>query len=289
VIRVFLSFVLFFGSLSTAESVCRPDVVKLDKLSDYSYVLVPGIFNEFISFYLTEYKNFLLENGVPKEQIIRFNSSSFEYPVNEAERLSETLEKFPSDKPLIFFTHSKGSLETLYMLKDFDLSRVHHVYLIQSPLDGISSHEIFYGSILDEDPAAMKIVKKIMKWSLVSDRYEYFSKRSVRPKVAESLKVSGLLDKLTFVVSETDYEGVPFKLKLMGGIYQFYYDELGDGVVLKKDQLPYNLDQEKTCVLDIPGNHGMFVRASPWQTERVNLIHSFVKYLLTDRVSPVVF
>ena len=282
----FLIFFLFFNVHGhTVNASCNSDVVSLDHLSDYSYVLVPGFFNEFIAFYMTEYKNYLLGKGVSKNQILRFNSRSFEYPQVESLRLQKKLNEFSKDKPLIFFAHSKGALETLYMLKDFDLSRVHHVYFIQGPFDGVSSHEIFYESLHKEDSSFLKTIKKIVKRAFFLDRYINFSQGEVRNRVKKSIERSGLLEKLTFIVSETNYENLPIQLKLMGGLYKNYYEVPGDGALLKENQLPRDLDVSRACVLDISGSHDLFVKAAPWKSKRISRIHAFIEYLLVDQVS----
>jgi len=286
--KLILTLSLLLISVS-ASAFCESNTIPKDKLKDYSYVIVPGIFNEFIAFYMTEYRNYLLQNGVPEEQITRFNSSTFVYPHDESVRLGEAIEHFSKDKPLVFFTHSKGALETLYMLKDFDLSRVHHAYFVQGPFDGVSSHEIFYSPIHADEAHTMRVIKKLAKWAFVSDRYYNFSQEEVRRRVEESLVKPGLLDKLTFVVSETDYDKLPTKLKLMGGLYENHYEELGDGVLLKKNQLPKDLDASKTCVLDVPASHDLFVKAAPWESERVVRIHAFIDYLLRDQKTDPVF
>ena len=46
---------LFFGFLfpyNYAESKCSDNTLPLKNLKDYSFILVPGIFNEFIPFYM---------------------------------------------------------------------------------------------------------------------------------------------------------------------------------------------------------------------------------------------
>jgi len=284
---IILFFVLLYANTSYGE--CKKDVVDVNNVSNYSYVLIPGLFNEFIAFYMTEYKNYLLEMGVPKEQILRFNSSSFEYPQKESIRLFKRLQDFSPDKPLVIFAHSKGALETLYMLKDFDLSKIHHVYFLQGPFDGASSHEIFYTPSDEEDAWSLKVAKKLAKWAFLSNRYSNFSKEEVRKRVKQTTERPGVLEKLTFVISETDYENLPTKLKLLGGLYETHFDVPGDGVLLKENQLPKDLDVEKTCVLDIPASHDLFVKAAPWDSERISKIHSFIKYLLMDQQSNPVF
>lgn len=286
--KIIFTILFLLGPLY-ANADCKSNNVPLENLSDYSYVLVPGIFNEFIAFYMTEYRNYLLDNGVPRNQIKRFNSSTFVYPHDESVRLGEAINDFSKDKPIVFLGHSKGALETLYMLKDFDLSRVHHAYFIQGPFDGVSSHEIFYSPIHADEAYAMKVVKKLAKWAFVSDRYYNFSKQEVRERVRASLQKPGILEKLTFIISETDYDKLPTKLKLIGGLYKDHYDELGDGVLLKENQLPKDLDVNRTCVLDIPGSHDLFVKAAPWESERVERIHSFIEFLFTNPVSGETF
>ena len=278
--RIFV-LVLFFQFANNVYAICKDNIIPKERLSDYSYVLVPGLFNEFIAFYMTEYKNYLLNNGVPADQIIRFNSSSFEYPQKESARLKKVLDEYDSDKPLVFFTHSKGALETLYMLKDFDLTRVHHAYFLQGPFDGASSHDIFYKPIHEDEPEFMKVAKKMAKWAFLSDRYYNFSQTEVRNRVRASIVRPGLLEKATFVISETDYEKLPLKLKLLGGLYVDHYDEPGDGVLLKENQIPKELDINRTCVLDIPGSHDLYVKAAPWEGERILRIHNFIELLIS--------
>jgi len=267
-----------------AESKCEKSLLSLSTLKDYSFVLVPGIFNEFIPYYMTEYKYFLMESGVPLSQIHKFNSNSLKSPVDESKRLSKFVTKVSKEqkKPLVVLAHSKGALESFYMLNSIDDSIIKHVYLMQGPLNGVSAYKVFYGENRKKEPLYLKAMKKLMKWAFVSNRFKNFSQLEVHENTKEFIKKKDLLSKITFVVSETSFEKLPLRFKLLGFLYKSQFESSGDGVILKSEQLPKDLDLTKACVIDMTASHEYLVKAAPWNKKDVLRLKTFLKFLFTD-------
>ena len=233
---------------------------------------------------MTEYKYFLIDSGVPLAQIHKFNSSSIKSPLDESKRLIEFTNKIykKQKKPLVVLAHSKGALESFYMLNSIDDSLLKHVYLMQGPLNGVSSYKVFYGEPRKKEPLYLKAVKKLMKWAFVSNRFKNFSQEQVHENTKEFIKKKDLLSKITFVVSETSFEKLPLRFKFLGFLYKSQFQSLGDGVILKSEQLPKDLDLKQACVIEMTASHEYLVKAAPWNRKDVLRLKTFLKFLFTD-------
>jgi hypothetical protein len=277
-------FVALLYPYNFAESKCSDSTLSLNSLKNYSFILVPGIFNEFIPFYMTEYKYFLMESGVPLTQIHKFNSSSIKSPLDESNRLTDFATKVFKEqkKPLVVLAHSKGALESFYMLNSVDTSILKHVYLMQGPLNGVSAYEVFYGKPRKKEPLYLKAIKKLMKWAFVSNRFKNFSQEEVHENTKDFIKKKDLLSKITFVVSETSFEKLPLRFKLLGFLYKNQFKSSGDGVMLKSEQIPKDLDLTKVCIIDMVASHEYLVKAAPWNKDDVFRLKNFLKFLFTD-------
>lgn len=294
-ILIGLSISLFLTVPVAAQ--CRPLAHSKEELKNFNFVIVPGLANEFLAFYMTEYRQYLLRAGVPKEQIFRFNNSSFNDPLQESKKLlkkvralsknSKTTKK-PADaatnslleKKIVILAHSKGALESLYMLKDYPLDQLERAYLIQGPFDGAESYELLYKSEQELTHYLTRLLLKIKKIPFVEKRYSKFSKKIIRKNLAPILKRPELLKKLVFVPTETVFTKLPFKMRIAGGMYFESYHKVGDGVLLKKNQTPHALQTDLTCIKELEASHDLLVKASPWQWKRVARIHKFLDSLL---------
>ena len=272
---------LFFSTASIAN--CDFNIKK-ENINDYNYLILPGFLNEFISFYMTEYRRYLIKQGVSEDQIIRVRLSSFESPEEGVERINRAVSKITNDKKLIFFSHSKGALELLYFLKDFDLKKVEHAFFIQGPFDGASSYDVLYSEDKNIKHQLFSIFRKLKNISFFSTRYEKFSRSRVSKKVQKAIEKKGLTDKVTFIATETSLDKLPFKMRITGMVYKEFYDEVGDGVLLKSNQIPKNLNPQESCVLEKVASHDTFVKAAPWQTKRIGIIHGLIEELLFNQV-----
>lgn len=277
--RCLLSFFLLLLVSVTSFAECDFEI-KEENIKDYNYLILPGFLNEFISFYMTEYRRYLLNKGVPEDQIIRVRLSSFQYPEQGVDRIKKAVSKIKNDKKLIFFSHSKGALELLYFLKDFDLEKLEHAFFIQGPFDGTSSYDVLYKEERQIKHQLFSVFRKLKNLSFFSTRYEKFSRSNVSKKVDKAINTEDLINKVTFVVTETSLDKLPFKMRITGMVYKEFYGEVGDGVLLKSNQIPKKLDHGKSCVLEKEGSHDTFVKAAPWQTQRIAKIHNFLDSIL---------
>lgn len=280
--KLFLALVVFFTS-SVSSGECR-FAIKRENINDYNYLILPGFLNEFISFYMTEYRRYLLKAGVSEDQIIRVRLSSFESPEAGVERISKALLRIKNQKKIIFFSHSKGALELLYFLKDFNLERLEHAFFIQGPFDGASSYDVLYKEDRNVKHQLFSVFRKFKNWSFFSSRYEKFSRSQVSEKVEKVIQKKGLAESVSFIATETSLDQLPFKMRVTGMIYKEFYDEVGDGVLLKSNQIPKNLNPEKGCVIEKTASHDTFVKAAPWQSKRIEKIHGFIEELLFNPV-----
>lgn len=252
-------------------------------LKDYNFVLVPGIFNEVLTFYFTEHRYYLINQGVPREQIHRINNSSLLSPEEESLKISDLILKINNDKPIVILAHSKGALESLYALGRGH-SKVQKAFLIQSPLDGIGSYELSYDDKFKSHPDKNLLLSALQvgaSLNYIKSKHEKFSKAYLRKSLQPILGKDELVNKLVFITTESKYEDLPYKFRLLGSLYQKYFGSAGDGVVLTQDQIPFELQGSGSiCTLHLEGDHGTYVKAAPWRLERKERIYSFLDMLL---------
>ena len=87
-------WILLSALLFSVTSVADCDFqIKKENIKDYNYLIIPGFLNEFIAFYMTEYRRYLLKQGVPEDQIIRVRLSSFQSPEEGAQRIDKAVKK----------------------------------------------------------------------------------------------------------------------------------------------------------------------------------------------------
>ncbi len=273
---------------------CLPVVgKKIEKASDYNYIIAPGVFNEVISYYMTQYKRHFLEIGVPRNQIKRVNNFTVSVPDQSALKIKKAILGFKNKKKVVIFSHSKGALESLYMLiKHKDIrEKVYKVILLQGPLRGVSSYDLTYGmpgEKVAEKSFLFRAYRWIAKFSFISFRFNNFSKLKVEKDFNyESLKEEGLLNKLIFVRSYKSVPDMNWRMRYMGGLYKDYLNERSDGVILYKEQLPVGVTHENSCVIDFYADHGDFVKTrllkSATKVKRVNM---FIDHILFNKEQP---
>ena len=250
---------------------------KKNELQNYRYVIVPGILNEFVSYYMTEHRRFLMQLGVPKEQIHRVNLESFMMPDEAALVLEKAVAELPKDKAFVFLSHSKGALETLYFLqKKHSTINLKNALLIQGPLDGASITKLpdekgFLGFL-------NFMVKRLVSTGFVSAYDKSYSSEHVREKLKGLESQIKLLNKIVFVESGTSYENLKWRFKPLGGQYKEYFGRAGDGILLEKDHIPYSLKDNKTiCRKSYDIDHSGLVKAAPWNSLKVEKIKNFLE------------
>ncbi len=249
-------------------------------LKSYNFVIVPGIFNEIVPYYMTEYRRYLLDAGVPSRQILRINNSTRKRPEEAAAEMLNRIKGMDKEREFIFFAHSKGALETLYMLLDEgEKVRLKRVFLIQGALDGSALYRLI---ILKEGSGVLLGMGRLVgKLPYVKDDSVSFSSSFVREKMLGLSKQENLLEKITFVESDQSYKDLSFKFKLIGGFYNKTYMTSGDGILLKSDHLPFELQgSEEVCRKFYEADHGDLVKAAPWESGRIFKIKKFLDEIL---------
>ena len=274
-----IALFFFLPSFSYASKACSFGLQKKE-LQNYRYVIVPGIFNEFITHYMTEQRRLLMKYGVSKDQIHRINLNSLLKPEETAVVLEKAVEKLPKDKELIFISHSKGALETLYFLKkNHQKIKLKKALLIQGPLDGATITKLpdekgFLGAL-------NFLVKNLVSLSFVNGYDRSYSSDHVRARLKDIKKEEVLLSKIVFVESSTEYSDLKWKFKPLGGQYQEFFGKAGDGILMDTDHIPFELQQSKTiCKLHLKVDHSDLVKAAPWNKEKVLKIRQFMEKVL---------
>lgn len=277
--KFFLFLFLILNTQLFAKHECSLDLGDKRKASDYNFILVSGILNEFLPFYMNDFEDYLVSLKVPKKQIIRVNASSLLDPFMASASLGATINQIANNKKIVFISHSKGALETLYYLnnqKDGHAARVEKAFLIQGALDGSSLYRAFF------DVKEIGFFKRAIKWMVGEVFPKPFDFRSVRKNLLGIKNKTKLLKKISFITSEVTYERLPFKYKMVGGIYQSNFKGSGDGVLMRSDHIPFELSDEleKHCVTNYDVHHAYLVTATPWSSEHRQDIKDFLKSLL---------
>ena len=272
-------FILLSSLKSYGEQDCSLGIEE-SELRNYRYVIVPGILNEILSYYMTEHRSFLMRRGVPANQIHRFNLSSFMKPDESAKILESKVLALPQDKELIFIAHSKGALETLYFLnKTHQKIRLKSAILIQGPLDGASITKLpgekgFLGFL-------NSFVKKVISVSLVKAYEKSYSFTHIRKVLKDLPGYPNLLKKIIFVESSVEYSKLKGRFKPLGSQYKKYFGKAGDGVLMDTDHIPFSLkDSDLICKVTIEVDHSDLVKAAPWNSLRVKKIRTFMQRVL---------
>ncbi len=272
-------FLCLFASNSFALGECSLDLNKDRKASDYNYFLVSGILNEFLPFYMNDFEDYLVSLKVPKNQIKRIDASSLLDPMKASKVIADNINKISNGKKVVFISHSKGALETLYYLhneEDGHASKVERAFLIQGALDGSSLYRTFY------DDKKIGFIRRAIRW-MVSDTFSRpFSYKGVRRNLAGLKNKKTLLNKITFITSEVTYENLPFKYKMVGGLYQSSFKKSGDGVLMRSDHIPFELADvhSSLCIQNYDVHHAYLVTSVPWNSEHRQDIRDFLKSLL---------
>lgn len=271
---------LCFGIVSTASTDCSLGLNNLNEAVKYNYVIVPGIFNEVLSFYMTEHRRYLMSIGVPSGQIFKLNNGSYIKPEENISYFKEMMKKITGDRKIVFIAHSKGALETLYYLLDtVDLERVKKAILIQGSLDGASSYKMVMG----DRPLTgfLSYVRRLSHFKFIREFGGAFDFKYVRNRLKDLSLRKKLLSKITFIESEKDLKDLPARFSVLGGFYQDSFESAGDGVLLKADHVPYELqDNKSVCRKFYAVDHGDLVKAAPWESLRVDRIQNFMKDIL---------
>lgn len=276
----FSSLLLLFFSQTGLASDCSLRITDLKKASKFNYVIVPGILNEFMSFYMTEHRRYLMSIGVPNDQIYRLNNRSYIRPDDNVNAFNELMDEIDNEKKVVFIAHSKGALETLYYLLNLvDLSRIERAFLIQGALDGSSSYKMVMDGKSSLWP--FKYIRYLQYFTLVKRFSESFDALKVREKLKGLSFKKDILDRVTFIESEKKLEDLPARFLLLGSFYQQVFKSAGDGVLLKTDHVPYELQKNtKLCRKFYEIDHGTFVKAAPWESLRTLKIRNFMEDLL---------
>lgn len=283
---LFLSWLISFIPMSFAMD-CKPPLTDEYELPQYNFIIVPGIFNETIPYYMTEYRKLLRLQGVPSGQVLKYDNWTLSRPEENVERMYNKILTMPSDPELVFFGHSKGALETLYLIleKPEIRRRLKHVFLIQGPLDGVSSYELMYskraGSLTKNRPffALLRFLSKI---PFVKRLYQGFRQGFVRLKLQDHKipEDKELLSKMTFVVSSEEVSRMKRNFKMFGRLYLEYFKEKSDGIILTKEQVPEGINESNACIKEVQADHGKLVRAWPFAKKKRAKIRIFIKNLL---------
>ncbi len=276
-------FIICLFSLRSFSS-CDLGLSEKIEAKKYHYILVPGILNEFVPYYLTEYRRFLLELGVPQSQITRINNSTFSGPLRSAERIAQKVFEIQKNmsvkRDFVFLAHSKGALETLYFLyKNQKKIHLKKAFLIQGALDGAGIYKMV---VVDEKEGLLfDFGRMLRQWSAVKDYSDTMGSPEVRKVLTGLSESKNLLDKITFIESDQEYENLALRFKLVGGFYNDFYKTPGDGVLLRSDHIPFELrDVAEICRFHYQADHGDLVKAAPWKKARIKRIKSFLKELL---------
>lgn len=276
-------FLMLFFSLKSF-STCDLGLSEKTEAKKYHYILVPGILNEVVPYYLTEYRRFLLDLGVPPEQITRINNSTLSRPLKSAERIAREVFKIQSHavekKEFVFFAHSKGALEALYFLyKNNKRLRLKKAFLIQGALDGASVYKMVVSD--EKEGLLFDLGRSLRQWAAVKSYSDTMGFPIVRKNLKGLSQKKGLLSKITFIESDKDYDKLAFRFKLVGGFYNEFYKTPGDGVLLRSDHIPFELKgNTDICRFYYKVDHGDLVKAAPWEKTRVRRIESFLNELL---------
>ncbi len=260
------------------KGVANCDFLSRSELKSYNYVIVPGIFNEIIPFYMTEYRRYLLDFGVPESQILRINSVTGKTFEKMALEIKDKILALDKKKAFVFFAHSKGALETLYFLMKNDI-KLRKAFLIQGALDGSSLYKLF---ILGEEKGFLFSLGRAMgSLSYIKTYLESFNFNHVRKKLKRVVEERSLLNKIVFIGSEDEYINLSFKFKFSASLYESIYGKSGDGVLLSSDQIPFAVkDDNNICRFFYKADHGDLVIAAPWQKKRINRIKLFLNEIL---------
>jgi hypothetical protein len=270
---------LLLNSHSFASTECTLDLNEVRKANDYNYLLVSGILNEFIPFYMNDFEDYLISLKVPKKQIIRVDASSLTDPMKASSSIANVVNKISNGKKVVFISHSKGALETLYYLnneKDGYASKVEKAFLIQGSLDGSSLYRAFY------DVKNLGYFRRAIKW-IVSESFALpYDFRKVRKNLVGLKLKKKLLAKISFITSEVTYENLPLKYKMVGSLYQNSFNKAGDGILMRSDHVPFELkgEHEKHCIQNYDVHHAYLVCTAPWNRSHRQDIRDFLKSLL---------
>lgn len=276
----FLFLVSVSWSALGSEQLCELGLSKKASLQAYNYIIIPGIVNEFVPYYMTEYRRFLMDEGVPSNQILRINNSSLYAPEKNVDKLITEVSSFKNDKPLVFLAHSKGALELLYaLLKDKNIeSKLERAFLIQGALDGSS----IYRALIHEQRknTFFGVGRWLAKIPFIKKYAESFGFPFVRSQLQNLPLRSNLLSRLVFVQSDAPLDKLSYKFRYVGGFYKDFYGSPGDGVLLKSDHIPFSLKDKNICKVFYEADHGDLVKAAPWQKGRVQKVRSFLSNLV---------
>jgi hypothetical protein len=270
-----LTSVNTFASLAMKiTSHCSLNLKDNRELQNYHYVLVRGVLSEISPYYMTPHRDYLKAKGVKTENIHIIGSSSNLKPEEAALQMNNIISRL-SDKKIIFISHSKGALETLYYLNNQkDLGHIAKAYLINGPLDGASLYQLAYER---DDIFVMNIARK----AISKDYALSFSSQYVRKKLGNINSNSHLLKKIVIIQSRTKYSHVPFKYKITANLYRKVYGAVGDGLLLTSDHLPYVLKgHSKLCKVTLDTYHDELLKAFPWDKEKIKNIEYFLDRLL---------
>lgn len=274
-------WIVFFALFSLkAFASCDLGLLENDAAKKYHYIIVPGILNEIVPYYMTEYRRRLLSLGVPADQITRLNNATLSLPEESAVGMMREISKINTKHRLVFLAHSKGALETLYLLlnnkKKVNLERA---FLIQGALDGSSLYRVLVAE--QRKGSFFSLVQVLRSWPYIKNFSDSLGFDMVRKKLAGISKELDLLKKITFIETDKSYEGLSFKFKTVGGIYRDSYNTPGDGVLLRSDHLPFELKEIKNlCRHYYKADHGDLVKAAPWEKERTQRIEGFLNEIL---------
>ncbi len=259
---------------------CSAPFSSKENLKKYNFVIVPGIFNEIVPYYMTEYRRYLLEAGVSDDQILRVNNGTRQRPEEASLGMLNKLMKMDQGKEFVFLSHSKGALETLYMLLDQNQRiKLKRLYLIQGALDGSSLYRLI---VLGEGRGVLLGAGRLLgKIPYIREYSKSFSSDFVRQKMKGVSTRRDLLSKTVFIESDKSYKDLSFKFKLVGGFYNKTYQTSGDGILLKSDHLPFELQgDEGVCRKFYEADHGDLVKAAPWEKGRILRIKEFLDEIL---------
>lgn len=269
-------FLIFFTAVqASSKEDCGLNLEK-EELKNYQYILVPGILNEMITHYMTEYRRYLMSNGVPASQIHRVNLRSISKPDLAVDTIEEAVKDLPKDKGLIFLAHSKGALETLYFLKKQHRNlNFKKTIFIQGSFDGSSMTRLTQKKTFS---AFVKfLVKKLEVFDYFKDYNRAYTSKRVRENLSDLYEHPDLLKKSLFIESDTVFEKLNWKFKLLGGQYLEHFGSVGDGVLMGSDHIPYILkDDSSICRWKYDEDHSNLVKAAPWSSLRLKKIRDFL-------------
>lgn len=284
---IVMTVFLFFAIKSHSFDACVPIITEDKKVFDYNYIVAKGIFNEFLFYYMSFYKIHLKKLGVPDSQIKVVSNYSADTPLNSAKKIKKTIESFNNDRKVIILSHSKGALESLYMLIKFKEVRklVHKSVLLQGPFQGVSSYDLTYGKIGDEVASkswSFAFYRAVAKTAFISKRFKNFSKEVVLELFNHKLlEEEDLLKDLLFVRTYKNLEEINWRMQYLGGLYTNVLKVKSDGVIAYNEQLPKGVNTENSCVLEFYADHGDFAKTSfLGSSKRKKKIRSYLNHVL---------